>query len=114
MKLPYAVQSQIDMINKGDKDHYQDVGAAFAQLLERTDCWQELKKAEPDLTPYSLRHGWAFRSHTYSTNHLSVRSAAAAMGHTSQTHQRHYGRWIDQESLKQERDRFNKGVEVTV
>ena len=114
VKLPYAVQSQIDMINRGNKDHYQDVGAAFAQLLERTDCWQELKKAEPDLTPYSLRHGWAFRSHTDSTNHLSVRSAAAAMGHTSQTHQRHYGQWIDQESLKQERDRFNKGVEVKV
>ena len=114
VQLPYAVKSQIEMIIKGEKDHYQDVGAAFAQLLERTDCWQELKKVEPNLTPYSLRHGWAFRSHTDSTNHLSVRSAAASMGHTNATHQRHYGQWIDQETLKQEREKFNKGVEVTV
>ena len=59
------------MIIKGKKDHYQDVGAAFAQLLERTDCWQELKKVELNLTTYSLRHDLAFRSHTDSTNHLS-------------------------------------------
>jgi len=27
-------------------------------------------------------------------------SAAASMGHTNATHQRQYGKWIDQESLK--------------
>ena len=60
VQLPYAVISQIEMIIKGEKDHYKDVGAAFAELLERTDCWQELKKVEPHLTPYSLRHVWHF------------------------------------------------------
>ena len=38
IQLAYAVKSQIEMISKADKDHYQDIGAAFAQLLERTNC----------------------------------------------------------------------------
>ena len=36
------------------------------------------------------------------------------MGHTNATLQSYYKKWIDQETLKQEREKFNQGLEVTV
>ena len=93
VKLPRAIRSAI---NSGE---FKKVGDAFRQLLDRYPFWQSLVAATPDLTPYSLRHGWAWRAHKGYATPLSVRDAAALLGHTPSTHHRHYGRWTDEQGL---------------
>jgi integrase len=55
--------------------------------------------ATPGLTPYSLRHGFAWRAHKAYARSLSVRDAAALMGHDPVTHSKFYGRWTDEQGL---------------
>ena len=66
VKLPKSLRNQIALVEQ--KGKFQDVGAEFAQLLERYRPWQTLVAQHPDLTPYSLRHGYAWRAHCCSTN----------------------------------------------
>ncbi|KZR86524.1 hypothetical protein MITS9509_01528 [Synechococcus sp. MIT S9509] len=94
LKLPRAVRTAID------SGEFKKVGDAFRQLLDRYPYWQSLVATTPDLTPYSLRHGWAWRAHKGYATPLSVRDAAALLGHTPNTHHRHYGRWTDQQGLR--------------
>ena len=54
----------------------------------------------PGLTPYSLRHGWAWRAHKLYDRPLSIRDAAALMGHDAATHSRYYGSWVDEDDLR--------------
>jgi integrase len=75
-------------------------GAAFRQYLDRCPAWQELRRQTPALTPYGLRHGYALRAHTQ--YRLSIRVAAALMGHDPITHQRHYGGWTDELTIEAE------------
>ena len=63
-------------------------------------------KKDPTLSPYALRHGFAWRA-TFGANRLPLRAAAALMGHDVTTHMRHYGSWIDQESTLEAVDSFN-------
>ena len=93
VKLPRAIRSAIV------SGEFKKVGDAFRQLLDRYPFWQSLVAATPDLTPYSLRHGWAWRAHKGYATPLSVRDAAALLGHTPSTHHRHYGRWTDEQGL---------------
>lgn len=93
-KLPAAIRTAID------SGEFKKVGDAFRQLLDRYPFWQSLVAETPGLTPYSLRHGWAWRAHKAYASPLSVRDAAALMGHTPATHHKHYGQWTDEQGLK--------------
>ena len=93
VKLPRAIRTAID------SGEFKKVGDAFRQLLDRYPFWQSLVAVTPGLTPYSLRHGWSWRAHKGYSTPLSVRDAAALLGHTPSTHHRHYGRWTDEQGL---------------
>jgi integrase len=108
MKLPKSLRNQIAMVE--EKGRFQDVGAEFAQKLERYRPWQSLVARTPGLTPYSLRHGYAWRAHKGSNNPIHPRDAAALMGHNVATHFKHYGGWTDEASLEAAVERFNQGV----
>jgi integrase len=108
MKLPKSLRNQIAMVE--EKGRFQDVGAEFAQKLERYRPWQSLVARTPGLTPYSLRHGYAWRAHCCSANAMHPRITAALMGHNVATHLKHYGSWTDEASLEAAVERFNAGV----
>jgi integrase len=108
VKLPRSLRNQIALVE--EKGKFQDVGAEFAQLLERYRPWQALVARHPDLTPYSLRHGYAWRAHCCSTNPMHPRIAAALMGHTVATHLKHYGQWTDEASLEAAVERHAQGM----
>jgi len=108
VKLPKSLRNQIAMVQS--KGKFQDVGADFAQKLERYAPWRALVARNPGLTPYSLRHGYAWRAHCCSTNAMHPRIAAALMGHNVATHLKHYGSWTDEASLEAAVERYNAGV----
>ena len=58
VKLPPRILTTIE------RGNFKDVGEAFRKLLERHPFWQSLVAASSGLTPYSLRHGFAWRAHT--------------------------------------------------
>ena len=78
--LPKPVLNQIEMVK--DKNRYGDVGQALRQRIERNKVWKEIIKTNPEITPYSLRHRYAHQCHKGSTIPISVKDAAAAMGHS--------------------------------
>ena len=53
-------------------------------------------KANPGLSPYSLRHGYAYRG---ALTGIPLRQLAASMGHDMRTHMKHYGQWTDEAGL---------------
>jgi integrase len=108
VKLPQSLRNQIALVEQ--KGRFQDVGADFGQKLERYGPWRALVARNPGLTPYSLRHGYAWRAHTGSSQQLHPRIAAALMGHNVATHLKHYGSWTDEASLEAAVERFNAGV----
>ena len=108
VKLPQSLRNQIAMVEQ--KGRFQDVGAEFAQKLERYRPWRSLVARTPGLTPYSLRHGYAWRAHCCSANAMHPRITAALMGHNVATHLKHYGSWTDEASLEAAVERFNAGV----
>jgi integrase len=93
IKLPGPIETAI---RTGE---FKPVGDAFRQLLDRYPTWQSLAKTNPGLTPYSLRHGFAWRAHKSYDRALSVRDTASLMGHNPSTHHRHYGKWTDEAGL---------------
>ena len=111
-KLPAPLQVQIDRMNPDHPVHinsYSYVGMEFRQMLcLRCKAWKNLKSnpGTEDITPYSLRHGFAWRA-TYGDTQMSHRAAARLMGHDLVTHMKWYGRWIDRASVKAEVDRLN-------
>ena len=112
VKLPKSLRNQIAMVE--EKRRFQDVGADFGQKLERYAPWRALVARNPGLTPYSLRHGYAWRAHVCSSNPMHPRNAAALMGHNVATHLKHYGSWTDEASLEAAVERFNAGVHAAV
>ena len=108
VKLPTPILNEIAKVE--EKETFQQVGHAFGQLLNRYEPWKNLVRRNPEITPYSLRHSWAWRCHVCSTNALHPRQAAALMGHTVATHLKHYGQWVDEASLEAAVERFNKGL----
>jgi len=71
------------------------VADAARRYLIRQEAWTSLGLA--GATIYGFRHGYALRAHI--TYGLSPRIAAALMGHSPETHQRHYGRWVDEATI---------------
>ena len=109
--LPIPVLNQIKMVK--DKNRYGDVGQALRQLIERNKVWREIIKANPDITPYSLRHRYAHQCHKGSTIPISVKDAAAAMGHSVETHNSFYGSYTTELSLEKAFERHLKNrIEV--
>ena len=78
---------------------FHRVGNAFYILLRQVPYWVSLTEATPGLTPYSLRHGWAWRAHKGYERSLSIRDAAKLLGHDPSTHHKHYGKWTDEAGL---------------
>ena len=88
-------------------------GAAFGQYLDRHPFWNEVLKEEiKGLKPYSLRHGFAWRSALYTP--IAIRTAARLMGHDVRTHMKHYGHWIDDQDMEKEVDAANMAVAATL
>ena len=96
--LPKPVLNQIEMVK--DKNRYGDVGQALRQRIERNKVWKEIVKFNPEITPYSLRHRYAHQCHKGSTIPISVKDAAAAMGHSVETHNSFYGSYTTELSLE--------------
>jgi len=59
---------------------------AFRQYLDRYKPWVVLTKQVKGLSPYSLRHSYAWREHKSYSRSISVRDLAAMMGHNPATH----------------------------
>jgi hypothetical protein len=80
---------------------HKGVGDAFRQLLDRFPFWKSLVEAAPGLTPYSLRHGYAWRGHKGYKRPIPIRDLSAMMGHNPATLHRHYGKWTDEAGLEE-------------
>ncbi len=104
VKLPPRVLLTIE------RGEFKAVGESFRKLLERDLFWQNLVAANPGLTPYSLRHGYAWRAHKAYERSLSVRDIASLMGHTPAVHLQHYGKWTDEAGLIEAVSRLNAGA----
>ena len=59
-------------------------------------CGEAAATGQGHLTPYSARHGYAFRGTRLGLDH---RTLSKLMGHDPQTHLRHYGKWTDDQSV---------------
>lgn len=77
------------------------VADAARTYLKRHKSWEALAKAGK--TSYSFRHGYALRCHQQYG--LSVRIAAALMGHKTDTHIRSYGSWTDANEINKALER---------
>ena len=101
VRLPKAIREQISRVvdpkHPRHTNSFQGVGREFRQQLERFPFYASMIKKDPTLSPYALRHGFAWRKR-FGSNRLPLRAAAALMGHDVKTHMRHYGSWIDKES----------------
>lgn len=106
VKLPPQIETAIA---SGD---LKLVGDAFRQYLNRFRPWRALTEAAPGLTPYSLRHGYAWRAHKCYSRALSVRDCAALMGHAAEIHLRYYGSWSDEQGLKDAVAGLTAGLET--
>ena len=80
-------------------DTFKKCGDYFRQYLERYKPWVALARQVEGLTPYSLRHGFAWRGHKSYSRSIHVRDLAALMGHNPDNHHKYYGKWIDEDSL---------------
>ena len=69
-----------------------------AELQPKTRCISA--RATKGLTPYSLRHGYAWRAAKYYPQPLPLRDTTKLMGHDLKTRIRHYGQWTDDSSTK--------------
>tara|TARA_Y100001972_G_C7629381_1_gene315853 strand:+ start:240 stop:1463 length:1224 start_codon:yes stop_codon:yes gene_type:complete len=74
-------------------------GDMFRQLLERHSYWKSLINKNNNLTPYSLRHGYAWRGAKYYSRSIPQRDLAALMGHDPNTHNKYYGSYSDEKNL---------------
>ena len=107
--LPQAVRTQIKKV--AERNSYREVGAAYAQILQRYKPWQELVRKNPGLRPYGLRHGWAWRAHKYSSRPLHYSQAAAFMGHSVETHLKYYSSWVNRKELEEAGKKYNEALQ---
>ena len=98
VKLPATIRTQINLVEK--KNRYSDVGRAFVDKLEKNPIWKEIRKNNPDITAYSLRHRFAHQCHKGSTIPISIKDAAEAMGHTVDVHMKAYGAYTTELSVQ--------------
>ena len=98
IKLPATILRQINLVEK--KNKFGDVGAAFRTKLLKNKVWKEIEMANPDVTPYSLRHRFANQAHKGATVPISIKDCASAMGHSSETHMSFYGSYTTELSVE--------------
>lgn len=101
--LPLPLQKRISQClgpNGEVLDSLKPVGDEFRQQLDRFPFWRSLCRDNPGLTPYSLRHGYAWRAHMCGQCPMATRTVSALMGHDTKTHNKHYGAWIDEEGIR--------------
>ena len=96
IRFPQAV---LNRINEVEAKGFKPVGDEIRQQLERFKFWQGLQAAHPGLTTYSLRHGAVYRMHKSYDRPLSIRDAAALLGHSPAEHHASYSQWIDEAGL---------------
>ena len=96
--FPRQLATQVDKAHAGE-DVLKAVGNKLAKYINQIPFWQQLVAETPGLTPYSLRHGYAWRAHKAYDRVMSPRDAAALMGHSPETHQKYYGQWTDETGL---------------
>ena len=111
IRFPQAV---LNRINEVEEKGFKPVGDEIRQQLERFKFWQGLQAANPGLIPYSCRHGAAYRMHKSYDRPLSIRDAAALLGHTPQEHHASYGQWIDEAGLIDSVARITGAVRTTL
>ena len=105
-QLPISVYNAIARIYDGvysyDNPNYKAVGDAVRQVLDRNEYWKALVRVNPDITPYSLRHSFAWRCHT----ELNMDGAKVSpwMGHSNDVHNKHYAAWFSKESQRRYRE----------
>ncbi len=87
------VKLPVGILNAQD---FKTCGHTFRQYLDRHPYWAALVKASPGLSPYSLRHGYAYRE---ALAGIPLRQLAASMGHDVRTHMKHYSQWTDEAGL---------------
>jgi len=92
LELPLPIR------NAAASGEHKAVGDAFRQLLDRLPYWQGLVERTPGLTPYGLRHGFAWRG-AHRQPPIPLRNLAAVMRHSPSTHLRHYGQWTAEADL---------------
>ena len=68
-------------------------------MLERHPYWQSLSNEIYDLTPYSLKHSYAWRVAKYYSRSIPQRDLAALMWHDPNTHNKYYGSYTDETNL---------------
>ena len=109
-KFPLSIRTQISKVK--EKGTYKDIGQAYYQLLNRYKPWQDLLKTSDGkgLTPYSLRHGWAWRAHKMTDRPMHYREAAGLMGHTPTTHLTHYGSYFDKATQEDSLAKYNQDL----
>ena len=108
MKPPIAVANQIKMVEQ--KGHFKNVGTAFSGILKRYKPWISLVKKNKGVSPYSLRHSWAYRVHKATESPVDSSVAASLMGHSIEVHNRVYSTWIDKKTKKEAIARANKAL----
>ncbi len=108
VKLPIAVLNQIKMVEQ--KGHFKDVGTSFSGILKRYKPWISLVQRNKGVSPYSLRHSWAYRVHKATEAPVDSSIAASLMGHSIEVHNRVYSTWIDKKIKKAAIARANKAL----
>jgi integrase len=103
-KFPKQLETQIKRAKKGE-DALKAVGAKFALELNKVKGWRSLTEKYPEITAYSLRHGYAWRMHKTYDRPLDDGTAAKLMGHSRVVHSRYYGSWIDEQGIDDAVDR---------
>ena len=102
LSLPNSVQNAIarcyDAPFSVSSPNYKAVGDAVRQVLERNAFWDALVRVNPDITPYSLRHSFAWRCH----RELGMETSMVApwMGHSSVVHDKHYSAFFTHETQR--------------
>ena len=103
-RLVQHLQSGLVKLSKNirnlDAGAFKACGHTFRQYLDRNAILMSLKTANPELTPHSLRHAYAWRADKYYPQPLPLRNTAKLMGHDLKTYIRHYGQWTDDASTK--------------
>ena len=102
--FPRQLETQVQRAKNGE-DALKAVGGKFAAELNKFQGWKKLVTTTPDLTAYSLRHGYAWRAHKTYERPLDVGTAAKLMGHSVATHIKYYGSWIDEQGINDSVDR---------
>ena len=110
-QFPAAIRNAKAKAN--EKVGYGDVGRQFALMIGHKldrQCsiksWRKLLMICPDLTPYSFRHGYAFRGTRLG---FDYREMAGFMGHLPLTHLKDYGSFYDENAALKRANQINSG-----